>query len=64
MKTEKRLLRIPVMLVTAESDLRVMSESFEAGAVAFLAKPFTHAQVQRVIRMLLRNTKRRRQLAA
>jgi len=55
MHTEKRLRRIPVMLVTAETDLRIMSHGFAAGAVAYLPKPFTREQVLKAIRMLLKN---------
>ncbi len=55
MRTEKRLQRIPVMLITAEQDLKVMSESFAAGAVAFLAKPITADKLQVALRMLLRS---------
>jgi len=55
MRTEKRLQRIPVMLITAEQDLKVMSESFAAGAVAFLAKPLSADKLQAALRMLLRS---------
>ncbi|HMF55095.1 MAG TPA: response regulator [Pyrinomonadaceae bacterium] len=53
MKTEKRLMRIPVMMMTAEQDPKLSSESFGAGAVVFLPKPFTTAQVQIMLRMLV-----------
>src|SRR6059036_3828828 len=33
MKTEKRLMRIPVMMMTAEQDPKLSSDSFAAGAV-------------------------------
>lgn len=55
MRTEKRLQRIPVMLITAENDLKVMSDSFAAGAVAFLSKPLTVDKLQNALRMLLRS---------
>jgi CheY-like chemotaxis protein len=55
MRTEKRLQRIPVMLITAEQDLKVMSESFAAGAVAFLPKPLTADKLQNALRILLRS---------
>jgi len=42
MKTEKRLMRIPVMMMTAEQDPKLSSDSFAAGAVVFLPKPFNH----------------------
>jgi CheY-like chemotaxis protein len=53
MRTERRFQRIPVMLITAENDLKVMSDSFAAGAVAFLSKPLTADKLQNALRMLL-----------
>jgi len=53
MRTEKRLMRIPVMLITSERDHRLMAESFAAGAAVFLPKPFTTGQLRLMLRMLL-----------
>lgn len=53
MKTEKRLMRIPVMMMTAEQSPKLSSESFAAGAVVFLPKPFTASQLQVMLRMLV-----------
>jgi CheY-like chemotaxis protein len=53
MKTEKRLMKIPVMMMTAEQDPKLSSDSFAAGAVVFLPKPFTTAQLQTMLRMLV-----------
>ena len=53
MKTEKRLMRIPVMMMTAEQDPKLSSDSFAAGAVVFLPKPFTTTQLQIMLRMLI-----------
>jgi CheY-like chemotaxis protein len=53
MRSEKRLMRIPVMMITAEQDIKLMASSFSAGAAAFLLKPFTPEQLQSAIRMLL-----------
>lgn len=53
MRTEKRLMRIPVMMMTAEQNPKLSSESFAAGAVVFLPKPFTTAQLQIMLRMLV-----------
>lgn len=52
MRTEKRLMRIPVMLITSEQDLKLMTNSFEAGATGFLPKPFKAAQLQSMLRLL------------
>jgi two-component system chemotaxis response regulator CheY len=60
MRTEKRLMRIPIMMVTAEQDIKLMASSFSAGATAFLPKPFTPEQLQSAIRMLLGNRQLRK----
>jgi len=51
MQSEKRLMKIPVIMMTAEQNPRLSSDSFSAGAVAFLPKPFTTSQMQTMIRM-------------
>jgi CheY-like chemotaxis protein len=56
MKTEKRLMKIPVMMMTAEQDPKLSSDSFSAGAVVFLPKPFTTAQLQIMLQMLIGKT--------
>jgi two-component system, sensor histidine kinase ChiS len=56
MRTEKRLMRIPVMIMTAGQNLSLMKDCFEAGATMFLPKPFTTAQVQSSLRILLSNS--------
>ena len=53
MKSEERLKRIPVMMMTAEQDLKLSSDSFSAGAIVFLPKPFTTAQLQIMLQMLI-----------
>ena len=53
MRTEKRLMRIPVIMMTSETELRLMKDSFEAGATVFLPKPFTTLQLQFSLNMLL-----------
>src|SRR5215212_8447037 len=53
MKEEERLRRIPVMMMTAEQDPKLSSDSFSAGAVVFLPKPFTTAQLQIMLQMLV-----------
>lgn len=56
MRTEKRLQRIPVLMISAERDLQLMAKSFEAGATVFLTKPFNTDQFQNTLRILLANT--------
>ena len=53
MRTEKRFMKIPVMMMTAEQDPKLSSDSFAAGAVVFLPKPFTTAQLHTMLRMLV-----------
>jgi len=57
MKTEKRFMNIPVMMMTAEQDPKLSRDSFTAGAVVFLPKPFTTAQLQTMLRMLVGRAK-------
>jgi two-component system, chemotaxis family, chemotaxis protein CheY len=63
MGSENRLIRIPIMMITAEQDLKLMTDSFSAGATAFLPKPFTPQQLQSAIRMLLASGSSRRRAA-
>jgi CheY-like chemotaxis protein len=53
MRTEKRLLRIPAILMTSETGLKLMKDGFAAGATVFLPKPFTAVQLQSLLRLLL-----------
>lgn len=53
MRTEKRLMCIPVMPITSERDFSLMGKSLAAGAAVFLPKPFTSQQLQLMLRMLL-----------
>jgi len=53
MKTEKRLMRIPVMMITSEQSLELMARSFVAGVTVFLPKPFTAEKLQFTLQMLL-----------
>jgi CheY-like chemotaxis protein/HPt (histidine-containing phosphotransfer) domain-containing protein len=56
MRTEKRLMRIPVMLITAESDIQVLAHGVAAGPTFLLPKPFTKARLQQTLRMMLRTS--------
>ena len=57
MKSEKRFMHIPVMMMTAEQDPKLSRDSLAAGAVVFLPKPFTHAQLLTMLRMLVGKAK-------
>jgi CheY-like chemotaxis protein len=61
MQTEKRLMNIPVMMMTAEQNPRLSSDSFAAGAVVFLPKPFTTSQLQVMLRMLIDKSRIKKQ---
>ncbi len=56
MQSEKRLMRIPVLMMTAEQNPRLSLDSFSAGAVAFLPKPFTTSQLQAMLRMCVQRS--------
>ena len=56
MQSEERLKNIPVMIMTAEQNPKLSSDSFAAGAVVFLPKPFTNNQLQVMLRMLIGKT--------
>jgi CheY-like chemotaxis protein len=53
MKTEKRLIQIPVVVLAGAEGLKLIAECFAAGAMAFLPKPFTSEQLRRTLRMAI-----------
>ena len=57
MRTERRLMRIPVLMITSELDLKFTAASFAAGATVFLPKPFTPAQFQTTFKILVNERK-------
>jgi CheY-like chemotaxis protein len=57
MKSEKRLMHIPVIMMTAEQNPRLSSESYAAGAVAFLPKPFTASQLKMMLEVFVQKSK-------
>lgn len=52
MNTEKRLKRIPVIIVTGDDGPQVISESFAAGALVLFPKPLVAEQLWRIVRMV------------
>lgn len=58
MQSEKQLMKIPVIMMTAEQNPRLSSDSFSAGAVAFLPKPFTTTQMQSMLKMCIQRAER------
>ncbi|MDH3493073.1 MAG: response regulator [Acidobacteriota bacterium] len=57
MQSERRLKNIPVIMMTAEQNPRLSSDSFAAGAIAFLPKPFTTSQLKVMLQMFLQRKK-------
>jgi CheY-like chemotaxis protein len=53
MRSEKRLMRIPVMMITAESQIELLANVLAAGATVLLTKPFTRAQLRRTLSMMI-----------
>jgi DNA-binding response OmpR family regulator len=54
MQTEKRLMRIPVIVMTNAHDPRTHFVSLSAGAAVFLPKPFTAHQLRLMIKIVER----------
>jgi len=54
MKSDDRLRRIPVGMITAEQDPKIWDDSIAAGASVFLPKPFNPPQVKMMLRILVR----------
>jgi CheY-like chemotaxis protein len=59
MKTEKRLMRIPVVIVAGAHGLGLIADSFAAGALAFLPKPFSTEKLAQTLRLAIGCGKRR-----
>jgi DNA-binding response OmpR family regulator len=53
MQTEKRLIRIPVLIMTSEQNAAIQFESLSAGAAIFLPKPFTRVTLRMMFRALV-----------
>jgi DNA-binding response OmpR family regulator len=53
MQTEKRLMEIPVLIMTGEQSAAIQSESLSAGAAIFMPKPFTRVTLRTMFRTLI-----------
>jgi CheY-like chemotaxis protein/HPt (histidine-containing phosphotransfer) domain-containing protein len=53
MRTEKRLMKIPVLIITAETAITAVSTCLSAGATIVLPKPFSRRRLQQTLRMML-----------
>jgi CheY-like chemotaxis protein len=61
MQSEKRLIDIPVIMMTAEQNPKLSSDSFAAGAVAFLPKPFTASQLKIMLQMFIQKKNKKKE---
>jgi len=61
MKTEKRLMGIPVVVIGGDGKLDVLAKAFAAGAIAVLPERFDRDQLTRVVRLAL-NARTRQQV--
>jgi DNA-binding response OmpR family regulator len=53
MQTERRLTKIPVLIMTGEQSAAIQCESFSAGAAIFLPKPFSRQSLRTMFRALV-----------
>ena len=58
MKTEKRLVRIPTIVLSSDESFTIAAETFAAGALVFLSKPFGVDLFLRAIRVALNSQSR------
>ena len=58
MHTDEKLKNIPVLMMTAEQNPAISSDSFSSGAIAFLPKPFTAAQLKVMLQMFRQKRKK------
>jgi CheY-like chemotaxis protein len=60
MKTEKRLMHIPIIMMSSQRNPTLSADAFSAGAQVFLPKPFTPAQLLAMLNMLTGEGKTRK----
>lgn len=52
MRSDERFANIPVLIMTGARDPRTTAKALSSGAVAFLPKPFTNAQLKTALKTL------------
>jgi PleD family two-component response regulator len=52
MKTEERLMHIPIIMMSSQRNPTLSADAFSAGAQVFLPKPFTPSQLLAMLHML------------
>lgn len=55
MRTEKRLMKIPVIIMTAEESIKIQSNSMSAGASVFIPKPFERQKFETILLSIVNN---------
>jgi len=60
MKSEKRLMHIPIIMMSFQRNPTLSAEAFSAGAQVFLPKPFKLSQLLAMLQMLTGDDKRRK----
>lgn len=53
MKSEKRLMDIPIIVMSSQRNPTLSADAFSAGAQVFLPKPFTPSQLLAMLHMLI-----------
>lgn len=53
MKTERRLMHIPIIMMSSQRNPTLSADAFSAGAQVFLPKPFTPSQLLAMLHMLI-----------
>lgn len=53
MRSNEKLASIPVLIMTGDRDPRTTAKALASGAVAFLPKPFTNAQLKTALKTLI-----------
>ena len=52
-RTQRPLRRIPVLILTSESDEHFMESAYDAGANSYLRKSFEPAEIERVVQLII-----------
>jgi CheY-like chemotaxis protein len=63
MKTENRLKRIPIVIITAGHDYGLVAQFFAAGAIALIYKPFSPDRLWRMLQVIFAPAIARRRAA-
>ncbi|MGD9628317.1 MAG: response regulator [Pyrinomonadaceae bacterium] len=59
MRSDERFANIPVLIMTGDRDPRTTAKALSSGAVGFLPKPFTNAQLKTALKTLISASNKR-----